>query len=285
MSRPRLSRGSCHTPDPRRSQLAPSSSEPLSSESSTVAIVDYDSGVVFSGLYTASGERITTHEFQTKPHRVLAPTLFLVIPDSNTSSSSLPSFALTVPSPISPTFPSSPIPAPSPFTREAYLAAAVSAPSTSRVPSLPPKRCPHMLYLLPSHCCARCELQQLACEIWWGSRGAMLCAPQVPAAACTPKMRAVYYALGLPFGRLERSCVDLDAVTAISFMRQSSRSRRCSQSSDTSIKSKPVVVTRVPAPARILRVFVRRACHVLSAPTRVPMIPIRTVPRRRVIVR
>ena len=98
-------------------------------------------------------------------------------------------------------------------------------------------------------------------------------------------MRAVYYALGLPFGRLERSCVDLDAVTAISFMRQSSRSRRCSQSSDTSIKSKPVVVTRVPAPARILRVFVRRACHVLSAPTRVPMIPIRTVPRRRVIVR
>ena len=95
----------------------------------------------------------------------------------------------------------------------------------------------------------------------------MLCAPQVPAAACTPKMRAVYYALDLPFGRLERACVDLDAVTAISFMRQSSRSHRSSKSSD--IKSKPVFVTRVPTPARILRVLVHRARHVLSAPTRV----------------
>ena len=98
-------------------------------------------------------------------------------------------------------------------------------------------------------------------------------------------MRAVYYALGLPFGHLERACVDMDAVTAISFMRQSSRSRRSSQSSDISIKSKPVVVTRVPEPTRILRVFVRRARHILSAPTRVPMIPTHTVPRRRVIVR
>jgi hypothetical protein len=25
--------------------------------------VDYDSGIVLTGLYTASGERITTHEF------------------------------------------------------------------------------------------------------------------------------------------------------------------------------------------------------------------------------
>jgi hypothetical protein len=39
---------------------------------------------------------------------------------------------------------------------------------------------------------------------------------------------------------------------------------------------------RVLAPARILLVFVRRTCHVLNAPTRVPMIPIHTVPRRRV---
>ena len=97
-------------------------------------------------------------------------------------------------------------------------------------------------------------------------------------------MRAVYYALGLPFGHLERACVDLDVVTAISFMRQQSRSRRISKS-DTSIKSKPVVVKRVPAPARILRVVVRRARRVLTAPARVPMVPIHTVSRRRVIVR
>jgi hypothetical protein len=131
-----------------------------------LSFVAYDSAVVFSGgLYTASGERIAMHEFQTKPHRVLAPTLCIVIPDS--SSCCLPSFALTVASPISPTHPSSPIlPAPSHFTRESYLAAAASAPPSSRVPSLPPRRCPQFLYLLSrSRCCERCELQQLACEI------------------------------------------------------------------------------------------------------------------------
>jgi hypothetical protein len=80
----------------------------------------------------------------------------------------------------------------------------------------------------------------------------MLCAPQVPAAACTPKTRAVYYALGLPLGSLERACVDQDAITAISFLRQPPRSRR---SGESSIKSNSVVVTRAPAPAHILRVW------------------------------
>ncbi|KAF8274334.1 hypothetical protein EI94DRAFT_1714222 [Lactarius quietus] len=234
----------------------------------------------------ASGEQITTHEFQTKPHRVQAPTLCLLIPDTSMSGSdSVPSFVLTVPSPVSPLSPI--LPVPSLFTRESYLAAAASAPSSSRVPSLPPQRCTHMLYLLSrSRCCSSCELQQLACEIWWGSRGAMLCAPQVPAAACTPTTRAVYYSLGLPLGRLEHACVDWDAATSISFMRQSHRVRKSSRSSiDTGIKSKPVVATRAPAPARILRVFVRRARHVLSAPTRVPMMSTHIVPRRRAIVR
>ena len=115
----------------------------------------------------------------------------------------------------------------------------------------------------------------------------MLCAPQVPAAASTPETRAVYYALGLPLGRLERACVDWDAVTAISFMRQPLRIRnsRSGNSSSMGTKPKPVVFTRSLAPLRVLRVFVRRARHVLSAPTRVPMIPIHVIPRRRVIVR
>ena len=116
----------------------------------------------------------------------------------------------------------------------------------------------------------------------------MLCAPQVPAAASTPETRAVYYALGLPLGRLERACVDWDAVTAISFMRQPPsrvRNSRSGNSSGIGIKSKPVIFTRAPAPLRILRMFVRRARHVLNAPTRVPMIPIHTIPRRRVIIR
>jgi hypothetical protein len=219
--------------------------------------------VVFAGgLYTASRERITAHEFQTKPYRVLAPTLCLVIPDSSSSSSSnLPSFALTVPSPISPTHPSSPIlPAPAPLTCESYLAAAASAPPTSRVPSLPPQRCPHMLRLLSrSRRCGGCEQQQLACEIWWSSRSATLCAPAAPS---TVETRAVYCALDLSFGLSECACVGQGMATTILFM------RRCSsKSSDTGIKSKSEAVARAPAPSRILRVF-RRACHVLSAPTR-----------------
>lgn len=100
-------------------------------------------------------------------------------------------------------------------------------------------------------------------------------------------MRAVYYALGLPLGRLERECVDSDAVAAISFMRQPPRSRSTVKSSGVGTKSKSVaVVTRAPTPSRILRVFARRARLVLSAPARVPMIPIHTViPRRRVVIR
>ncbi|KAH9070778.1 hypothetical protein EDB83DRAFT_2550918 [Lactarius deliciosus] len=294
VSRPPLSRGSCHTPDPCRSQLASSSSN--SSQLSAVAFVDHDSGVVISSLYTASGERITTHEFQSKPHRGLAPTLYLVIPSTSTGSTGLPNFALTLPSPISST--SSPILLPpfSPFTRASYLAAAALAPPSSRVPSLPHQRCPHMLFRLPrataappqhNRCCALCSTQQLACEIWWGSRGSMLCAPQLPAAASTPTTRAVYYALGLPLGRLERACVDWDVVAAISFMSQPPRIRssRCT-SSVISEKSQPVVVvTRAPAPSRILHVFVRRARRVLSAPAKVPMVPIPVIPRRRAIVR
>jgi hypothetical protein len=67
-------------------------------------------------------------------------------------------------------------------------------------------------------------------------------------------------------------------------MRQPTRARgiRCR---DTPIKSKSVAVAREAAPARILRVFVRRARHVLSTPARVPMVPMNTAPRRRVIRR
>ena len=102
----------------------------------------------------------------------------------------------------------------------------------------------------------------------------MLSAPNILPAANTPKTRAVYYALRLPLGRLERECIDADDVIAISIMRLQTRVRgsRSSNSSDTGIKSKPavatsVVATRAPAPSRI-RVLARRVRHVLSAPTR-----------------
>ena len=298
---PRLSRGSCHTPDPCRSQLTFNSSNASESSSSTSAFMDHNSGVVFCSLYTASGERITTHEFQSKRHRVLAPTLRLVIPSGGSSSSSLPGFALTLPSPISPTqYLSSPVflPAPRPFTCASYLAASARAPLSSRVPNLPPQRCPHTLFRLtstiaappPSRCCALCSLQHLACDIWWGSRGSMLCAPHLPAAASTQTTRAVYYALRLPLGRREPGCVDSDVVAAIK--RQAPRvssSRSASNSSGVGIESSVSVVTSSSVPLRIKRIF-RRAGHVLSALSRVHMIPIRRtvrriIPRRRVVLR
>ncbi|KAN0127894.1 hypothetical protein V8E53_007924, partial [Lactarius tabidus] len=88
VSRPRLSVDHATLPTlvARNSPLAAATLRCLLSS------VDYDSGIVFFGFYTASGERITTHEFQTKPHRVLAPTLCIVIPDSSSNSSNLPSF-------------------------------------------------------------------------------------------------------------------------------------------------------------------------------------------------
>lgn len=46
----------------------------------------------------------------------------------------------------------------------------------------------------------------------------MLCAPQVLPADCTPTTRAIFYALGLPLGRLDESCVDWDVVDAIMFI-------------------------------------------------------------------
>ncbi|KAI9444573.1 hypothetical protein H4582DRAFT_1909837 [Lactarius indigo] len=271
VSRPRLSRGSCHTPDP---SATPRSRPP-------VAFVDHDSGVVISNLYTASGERITTQEFQSKPHRVLAPTLYLVIP-SNTSTAAaatavLPNFALTLPSPISST--SSPVllPSFSPFTQRVLpsppacsCASLLARPQSSRTSvartllfRLP--RATSAAPQQPTRRCALCSTQQLACEIWW--------------AASTPTTRAVYYALGLPLGRLERACVDRDVVAAISFMRQPPRVRNSSSASSSGsgvgVKSKPVVVvTRAPAPI----------AHT-TAPAKVPMIPIPVIPRRRVIVR
>jgi hypothetical protein len=55
------------------------------------------------------------------------------------------------------------------------------------------------------------------------------------------RRRVPYNTLGLPLGPLERACIEQDTVTAILFMRQPPRSRRSSNSSDTGIKSKPVL--------------------------------------------
>jgi hypothetical protein len=189
--------------------------------------VDYDSGIVFFGFYTASGERITTHEFQTKPHRVLAPTLCIVIPDSSSNSSNLPSFGRLSHRPSrQPT-----------HHRRSFRRHLLSrANPTSRVPSLPPSAghtCSHATAVVRDTSCSSSHAKS-------GGVRAVPCSAHLRG-ACTPKTRAVYYALGLPLGPLERACIEQDTVTAISFMRQLPRSRRTNKSSDTSIKSKSVL--------------------------------------------
>ncbi|KAI0297552.1 hypothetical protein B0F90DRAFT_1738050 [Multifurca ochricompacta] len=297
--RPRFSRGERHGPDPCSSQCVSSSQGSFTSEKeqTTAAFVDRDSGVVFSHLYKANGERITVQEFQRKTEGELAPTLRLVIPSSpsttpayeekeeENSGFDLPCFALTIPSPSSPRSPVIPPSPMEPFTRVSYITAAACAPSTMRVPYLP-QFCPHTIrpHVSPRSCQV-CTLQLLACDIWWYSRcETRLCAPLLLPATLTPTTRAIYYALELPLGNLDQSCIDWDVVEVILFMRRGATAP-AANASPRSCKGHHPVVQSVRVSSRI-RMLLRRARHIMSAPTRVPMIPTPNMaPRRRAIVR
>jgi len=167
-----------------------------------------------------------------------------------------------------------------------YYALAARAPPTSRVPYLP-QHCSHTLRpFAPLSSCKLCALQLLACETWWHSRngnddnsnhgaaaGATLCAPQVLPAACTPTTRAIFYALDIPLGELDQSCVDMDVAESIVLISRSAAQRR--------VNKKSVV----RASSSRMRVLFRRMRHILTAPARVPMVPTRTLGYRRAIVR
>jgi hypothetical protein len=89
----------------------------------------------------------------------------------------------------------------------------------------------------------------------------MLCAPQVLPADCTPTTRAIFYALGLPLGQLDESCVDLDVVDAIMFIPSClprRRRRRCGNKMAAAVRG---------SSSRI-QVLLRRARHFFSAPAR-----------------
>lgn len=88
----------------------------------------------------------------------------------------------------------------------------------------------------------------------------MLCAPQVLPADCTPTTRAIFYALGLPLGRLDESCVDWDVVDAIMFIPSFPPCRKGS--------SKMAAAARGSSSSRI-HVLFRRARHFFSTPARV----------------
>ncbi|KAI0281209.1 hypothetical protein BGY98DRAFT_959276 [Russula aff. rugulosa BPL654] len=205
-----------------------------------------ESGVIFtSGLIRATGDHVSVREFCKA--RGLAPTLHLVIPSDASDSAAVaptgatndveetfrpppivPSFSLTLPSPTA--TPPSPIHYPSSvqrtFTRLSYYKEVDRAPRHMRIPHLP-QYCAHTLRpFVPLTKCALCEIQIFACETWWNSRNPkhnaglkrLLCAPQVLPADCTATTRSIYYALGLPLGDLDESCIDWDVVDTIMFM-------------------------------------------------------------------
>ncbi|KAH9953362.1 hypothetical protein BC827DRAFT_1159275 [Russula dissimulans] len=323
-SRPRLTRVEQHTPDPTRPSTSTDSSPSTATETNTVtaalAFADRNSGVVFSGLHEASGAPITPNEFLNNKASRLAPTLRLIITppspspatstgagpivaekddeeEENAACAELPSFTLTLASPVSPRSPIYPSsPTTTPFTRTSYYALAAHAPPTARVPYLP-QYCSHTLRpFVPLSSCKLCALQLLACETWWHSRNgnsnnsnnknnkhkernhgaaATLCPPQVLPATCTSTTRAIFYALGIPLGELDRSCVDLDVVESIVLISLPAAQRR--------VNKKPVVFVR--APSSRMRVLFRRMRHILTAPARVPMIPMPGLAYRRAIAR
>jgi len=179
----------------------------------------------------------------------------------------LPIFTITPPTPITPLSPIHPSsPTDPPYTPRSYHDLACRAPSRARVPYLP-RYCPHSLYALVSaraSGCPLCTVQLLACDTWWWSssaRSGTLQAPRVLPAECTSTMRAVYYALGMPFGELDRSCVDWDVIKSIVFIPRAYRI-------GINNSKKPAVRES----SRIRGLF-RRARRVFSAPSREPMTP------------
>lgn len=139
-----------------------------------------------------------------------------------------PTFALTLPSPnaIAPSPIDYPTSVQRTFRRHSYIEEVFRAPRHMRIPHLP-QYCIHTLRpFVPLTKCALCEIQILACETWWNSRNPklnarmkrLLRAPQVLPADCTTTTRSIYYALGLPLGNLDESCIDWDVVDAILFM-------------------------------------------------------------------
>ena len=195
-----------------------------------------------------------------------------------------------------------PPPPDKPFTHASYYAqvARVRARfvSTRRVPYLP-QYCTHTLRpFIPLTNCPLCAIQLLACETWYNSRNThthtnththmhadthappplsknrggecrlkmtrtMLRPPQVLPADCTPTTRAIFYALGLPLGKLDESCVDWDVVDTIMFIPSCLSPRRGS--------SKKATATVCRSSSSRIHLLFRRARHFFGTPARALM--------------
>ena len=171
------------------------------SADSAIHFVDEASGAAFSRVQHASGTCISAEQFVLE-HPSLNSSLSLHIgnPPACTAAEldahieSPPSLMLTVPTPASP---DSPIFSPGVhFTTEKFLDAAGAAAPRDRAPTLP--QCDHGQ---EGKLCRTCELQLLACRVWFqnadGGARAALHEPFVRPAQSTVRTRAVLASLGV----------------------------------------------------------------------------------------
>ena len=171
------------------------------SADSAIHFVDEVSGAAFSRVQHASGTCVSPEQFVLE-HSSLTSSLSLHIgnPPACTAAEldarieSPPSLVLTVPTPASP---DSPIFSPGVhFTTEKFLDAAGAAAPRDRAPTLP--QCDHGQ---EGKLCRACELQLLACRVWFqnadGGARAALHEPFVRPAQSTVRTRAVLASLGV----------------------------------------------------------------------------------------
>ena len=138
----------------------------VSSADSAIHFVDEASGTVISHVQRASGSRISTEQFVHEPSSLKSSlSLHIGSPPSCAATDidahieSLPSFVLTLPTPVSP---QSAICSPEvPFTTEKLLNVAEAVAPGDHVPPLP--QCDHVL---SGKLCRACETQMLARRVW-----------------------------------------------------------------------------------------------------------------------
>jgi hypothetical protein len=176
----------------------------VDSADSAIHFVDERSGMAFSRVQEASGACISAEQFALE-RSSLKSSLSLHIgspppcdaTDLDAHIESLPSVVLTLPTPTSP---QSPIFSPEVhFTTEKFLNAAEAAAPRDRAPTLP--KCDHGP---AGKLCRPCELQLLACRVWFqnvdGGARAALREPFVRPAQSTVRTRAVLASLGVGAG-------------------------------------------------------------------------------------
>lgn len=162
----------------------------VSSADSAIHFVDEASGTIISRIHRASGSRVSAEQFVLEPsglksslslHIGSPPSSVCATTDTDAHIEPLPSFVLTLPTPVSPQ---------SNFTTEKLLNAAEAAAPGDRVSSFP--QCDH---LLSGKLCHACETQMLACRVWLQNtdRGAqaVLCEPLIRSTQSTTRTRAV----------------------------------------------------------------------------------------------